>query len=535
MALVFVSYSHKDDKFVQRLVSDLRTRGVPVWLDQKDIAPGQRWDMAVENALDKASHILYIMSTASTQSNNVRDELDTAIDAGKTIYPVLIEPCTAPLRVRRMQYTDFQHDYDAGLAKLIAILPKNESQADTVELDTRSHRPKPPEVTHHQPASSKPWRVIIGALVVFLLLVALCGVIFEQLPTPNNSKIANLPTATPTLSFPAKVAPVTATPTASAIATGAVTSTSVTNPTNNPPLAATIKPSLIQPTQAAPPTARPSPAPTVTSSQITIQASQPTINVRSGPGTNYTIIGKLNSSQIIQAVGISADGTWYVIYFSGGIGWIASSVVNVSGDSSALPVYNTPPTLTFTPMPTYTLVPTNSPAPVFTAPPTVDMLATAAATCASYASQSVSQLSVSDVKTALDQCSIATKDASGNATAWLELCTLYNGGTSTLSPYVNYSAAISDCSIALKLSSGLESAYIQRSYAYYSTGDYKSAIGDLTTAIKIDPNNGYLYLERGNNYRASSDCKDAGIDYQTAEKFSNTVDAAKQDLSALNC
>src|SRR5690348_16559007 len=107
MSLVFVSYSRSDEAFARRLVKDLRTAGVNVWLDQDNIGAGQRWDMAIERALDAASHVLYIMSKASTQSENVRDELDTAIDSGKIIVPVLIEDCKPPLRVRRIEYTDF--------------------------------------------------------------------------------------------------------------------------------------------------------------------------------------------------------------------------------------------------------------------------------------------------------------------------------------------------------------------------------------------------------------------------------------------
>src|SRR5882672_8664020 len=106
MPFVFVSYSRADEEFVKRLVENLRVEGVNIWLDQYDIAPGERWDMAIERALDRSTHILFVMSKSSVRSENVRDELDTAIDGGKIIVPVLIEDCTPPLRTRRMQYTD---------------------------------------------------------------------------------------------------------------------------------------------------------------------------------------------------------------------------------------------------------------------------------------------------------------------------------------------------------------------------------------------------------------------------------------------
>jgi len=124
MTRVFVSYSRKDQEFVLRLVNDLRKQGVPLWLDQQDIKPGERWDRAIERALDNATHLLLILSKHSTDSDNVRDEVDIAIDDKKLVVPVIIDDCKPPLRVRRMQFTDFRTDYSDALNRLLTVLPK---------------------------------------------------------------------------------------------------------------------------------------------------------------------------------------------------------------------------------------------------------------------------------------------------------------------------------------------------------------------------------------------------------------------------
>jgi hypothetical protein len=44
----FFSYSRDDSEFALRLAADLKAAGANVWLDQLDIAPGQRWARTVQ-------------------------------------------------------------------------------------------------------------------------------------------------------------------------------------------------------------------------------------------------------------------------------------------------------------------------------------------------------------------------------------------------------------------------------------------------------------------------------------------------------
>ncbi len=106
MALVFVSYSHRDQTFVTQLVADLHKNNVPVWFDKESILAGQRWDDAIEKGLTDSTHLIFVLSPDSVASQNVKDEVDTAIDANKAIVPVLLQDVKLPLRLRRIQYTD---------------------------------------------------------------------------------------------------------------------------------------------------------------------------------------------------------------------------------------------------------------------------------------------------------------------------------------------------------------------------------------------------------------------------------------------
>jgi hypothetical protein len=118
----FLSYARKDAEFVLRLAKDLRAGGAGVWVDQLDIAPGQRWDRAVEDALAKCAQLLVILSPAAVESTNVMDEVNLALEDGKTVVPVLHRECQIPFRLRRLQYVDLTLNYEAGLDRLLETL-----------------------------------------------------------------------------------------------------------------------------------------------------------------------------------------------------------------------------------------------------------------------------------------------------------------------------------------------------------------------------------------------------------------------------
>ena len=122
MTTYFLSYSRRDQNIALRLADDLIAAGVSVWVDQYDIQPSQHWDRAVEAAVRGCSGFIIVLSTASVASSNVADEVSVAIDDGKSIIPVMVERCTLPLRMTRMQYIDATTNYDDALRRCLAAI-----------------------------------------------------------------------------------------------------------------------------------------------------------------------------------------------------------------------------------------------------------------------------------------------------------------------------------------------------------------------------------------------------------------------------
>jgi hypothetical protein len=78
-------------------------------------------------------------------------------------------------------------------------------------------------------------------------------------------------------------------------------------------------------------------------------------NVRRGPGTNFVPpIGSFAAGQTADVVGVNPAGDWYKVRYYNADGWVFASLLNVSGDTSDLPVDIGPPTpipVTPTPIP----------------------------------------------------------------------------------------------------------------------------------------------------------------------------------------
>ncbi len=96
--------------------------------------------------------------------------------------------------------------------------------------------------------------------------------------------------------------------------------------------------------------------------------SNPQINVRSGPGTEYDRVGTLVANQEVVGKGRTEGGSWILIEYQGGpdgYAWVYSSYVDYVGDLPIVVVPNTP-----TPRITNTIDPTLAAQFIITVEPT---------------------------------------------------------------------------------------------------------------------------------------------------------------------
>jgi len=123
---IFFSYSHKDEEFVDRLVQDLKSSGVPIWIDKKEIKLGDSLIEVISDGIDKMEYLAVVLSPNSSDSNWVKKEVEVAMTEeinGKKIkvLPLLYRKCELTSFLKTKYYADFTDEtrYELGLEMIL--------------------------------------------------------------------------------------------------------------------------------------------------------------------------------------------------------------------------------------------------------------------------------------------------------------------------------------------------------------------------------------------------------------------------------
>ncbi len=179
---VFVSYSHADGSLVAPVVKLLRANRALVFQDIDSIQPGKPWRKAVTQALSQAQMVVVFWCHHASQSDEVTQEWQTAIQQDKDLLPLLLDATPLPEELGEFQWIDFQgivgetHEGIAKTSKTLAY-PSESSSTPTGEWA----RPEIP------PAKHSPFlKWSIGAFVGILALAVFPSFFFTwQLPEPS--------------------------------------------------------------------------------------------------------------------------------------------------------------------------------------------------------------------------------------------------------------------------------------------------------------------------------------------------------------
>ena len=119
----FISYSSVDSQdFAIKLYDELKAGPppIPMWLDKRDLKPGEDWDEQIADAIRTCESLLFIMSQDSVKAKSVcKNEWTWALKYKKPVIPLLIQSnAEMPFRLGSRQYISFTEDFDTCLAKL---------------------------------------------------------------------------------------------------------------------------------------------------------------------------------------------------------------------------------------------------------------------------------------------------------------------------------------------------------------------------------------------------------------------------------
>jgi hypothetical protein len=186
--------------------------------------------------------------------------------------------------------------------------------------------------------------LVIAGLLAYIIFTLLFIWLFRDTPAPSQT--ISLPPVVPTFT----AAPATATPIAMPPRPTPISGQPASTPgTPVPAITATTPPPL--------------PPATATPAGPHISASTG-VNIRSGPGTNYSILGQLSAGQSLPVSGQNDSATWWQVTLpDGAFGWVSASVVEAHGPF-AVPIVAAPPSPTPADPPTATPAPSPTAAPL---------------------------------------------------------------------------------------------------------------------------------------------------------------------------
>lgn len=174
---VFISYKSEEYHQAREVRLRLEAAGISCWMAPEDIPGGTSYAMEIPQAIRESKFFVLILSRGAMASRWVSRELDQAINAGKTILPMVLEAC--PLTpefdfyLSNVQQYFAYRDKEAALQALIRDIRGEE----TTPLPKKKTEPVPTPAP--QPVAApveRPKKK--GVLPAILLCVALVALVW---------------------------------------------------------------------------------------------------------------------------------------------------------------------------------------------------------------------------------------------------------------------------------------------------------------------------------------------------------------------
>jgi hypothetical protein len=119
---IFISHSSRDRDMAQTLCDALEARGFGCWMAERDVGPGENFQVAIYRAIRTAKAMVLVFSGHANNSDEIKKELVLASQSRLVVIPVRIEDVVPDegfayeLAIR--QWIDLFADWEGALQRL---------------------------------------------------------------------------------------------------------------------------------------------------------------------------------------------------------------------------------------------------------------------------------------------------------------------------------------------------------------------------------------------------------------------------------
>lgn len=133
--MIFISYAHEDYKEAAKIYDTFQRKGLNVWLDKKSLRPGERWKVAIENAINESRYFVALLSSTSVSKKGyVQKELRLAMevldkipDDDIFIIPLRLDKCETTFnKLKELNRIDLFEDWEQGINKILKFISISE-------------------------------------------------------------------------------------------------------------------------------------------------------------------------------------------------------------------------------------------------------------------------------------------------------------------------------------------------------------------------------------------------------------------------
>jgi hypothetical protein len=138
---LFIRYAKEDCEKALKLYRELKKeRDLKPWIDKVSLLPGQKWKVAISNAIRDSRFFVALLSSNSVNKKGYgQKELKEALDildeypeSQVYLIPVRLDNCkVSDSRLKQIQYVDLFPDWDKGFSKILYTIQHALSGSDT--------------------------------------------------------------------------------------------------------------------------------------------------------------------------------------------------------------------------------------------------------------------------------------------------------------------------------------------------------------------------------------------------------------------